>query len=198
LCDKTYREFSPFEYYSTGDETGIIIIGYTSYLTDIVIPATIDDLPVVAIDAIASEDNNITSVFIPASVKSIGDYVFIGCENLTEVTFGANSQLETIGYGAFSMSGLTSIEIPDSVTSIGTGAFEDCTHLTEVVIYSKTVTFGEDIFLNVSEDLIIYGFAGSDVKEYARDNGIAFVAIDSLQTLAGSLLTALGNTKYAP
>ena len=54
-----------------------------------------------------------TSVTIPNSVTSIGDWAFAGCSSLTSIT------------------------IPESVTSIGAHAFEDCTSLTSIIIYSS-------------------------------------------------------------
>ena len=51
-----------------------------------------------------------TSVTIPDSVTSIGDYAFYGC------------------------TGLTSVTIPDSVTSIGSSAFQSCSKLQDIYI----------------------------------------------------------------
>ena len=54
--------------------------------------------------------SNLTSITIPAGVTSIGDYAFEYCSNLTDITFGENSQLTSIGIEAFrNCSGLTSI-----------------------------------------------------------------------------------------
>ncbi len=82
-----------------------------------------------------SDCSNLTSIEIPSSVKSIGDFAFNNCDALETVTFGANSQLESIGSYAFcDCSALTSIEIPSSVKSIGDWAFFGCSSL-------KNVTF---------------------------------------------------------
>ena len=78
---------------------------------------------------------NITSITIPASVKFIGNSAFNYCNSLTSITFGVNSQLETIGSSAFSYAGITSIEIPASVKTIGEMAFLNCNNL-ETVIFA--------------------------------------------------------------
>ena len=82
--------------------------------------------------------SNLKSVEIPSSVTSIEHGAFSGSINLTNVTFGDNSQLTSIGADVFrECSKLTSIEIPSSVTSIGNWAFDDCSSLT-------SVTFGDN------------------------------------------------------
>jgi len=81
---------------------------------------------------------SMTSIEVPASVKTIGNNAFRNCVNLLSVTFGANSQLETIGINAFEgCISLSSIIIPASVKRIGEGAFDYCPALT-------SVTFAED------------------------------------------------------
>ncbi len=75
----------------------------------------------------------LTSVTIPNSVTTIGEYAFEWCRGLTSVTIG--NSVTSIGSGAFEdCSGLTSVTIPNSVTSIGSYAFEDCSGLTSVNI----------------------------------------------------------------
>ena len=65
----------------------------------------------------------LTSIILPNSLLSIGDYCFSEC-------------------------GLTSIVIPDSVTSIGEGAFEDCQGLTSLNIPNSISYIGGDAFRN--------------------------------------------------
>ena len=64
----------------------------------------------------------LTSVTIPNSVTSIGNYAFYGC------------------------SGLTSVTIPNSVTSIGSSAFSECSSLTSVTLIDGVVTIGDFVF----------------------------------------------------
>ena len=73
----------------------------------------------------------LTSVTIPDSVTSIGDYAFYDCTGLTSVTIPGS--VTSIGRNAFSdCTNLTSVTIPDSVTSIGNYSFYLCTGLTSV------------------------------------------------------------------
>lgn len=107
--------------------------------TEILIPTTYNDLPVVSVEASAFLNNTaITSVVLPDGITSIGENAFNGCESLTSVTFGKNSQLSSIGPGAFNYCySLESITIPESVTNIGSDAFIYCYGL-------RSVTFGEN------------------------------------------------------
>ena len=86
-------------------------------------------------------------IIIPDSVTTISTDAFYGCIRLTNVTFGDNSQLTTIGDYAFEdCTSLTSIAIPDSVTSIGEAAFACCESLTSVIIGNNATTIGEEAF----------------------------------------------------
>ena len=79
--------------------------------------------------------SEISSVVIPASVVTIGDYAFSRCTKLTSVTFAADGALEIINSGVFQYTGVNSVVIPANVTRIGNTAFA----------YSslKSVTFAE-------------------------------------------------------
>ena len=86
-----YGNFNDFEYIAYHDAEGnpyIAIAGYNGSNTDVVIPEYIEvneeQIVVEEILNSAFRDNTkITSIFIPDSVTSIGDYAFRNCLNLT-------------------------------------------------------------------------------------------------------------------
>ena len=112
----------------------------------IAIPGSINGLPVTKIGPDAfymCED--ITSVYIPASVKYIDTYAFSGCKSLTSVVLEKNSQLEKIGAAAFSFcNNLAELAIPDSVTSIGDAAFDKTNLVTNCIKYDNALYLGNE------------------------------------------------------
>lgn len=131
-----------------------------------------EEYSVVGIAANAFPDNqDIKSVKIPASVASIGDGAFAGCDSLT-VTMPGN--IESMGDGVFeNCTGLivsietpktegsennttlgtgfagtpiTEVKIFDEITEITPGAFENCDQLTSIVIPDQVETIGASTF----------------------------------------------------
>ncbi|MGN0035782.1 MAG: leucine-rich repeat domain-containing protein, partial [Bacteroidaceae bacterium] len=69
----------------------------------------------------------LTSINIPNSVTSLGNYCFADCTGLTSINIP--NSVTNIGEGCFSgCTGLTSITIPNSVTSIGYRCFYSGTY----------------------------------------------------------------------
>ena len=92
--------------------------------------------------------DELASVRIPNSVKSIGGSAFRGCRILTSVIIG--NGVTSIGNAAFrSCIGLTSVTIGNSVSFIDNDAFNYCDNLTDVYYTSTeeqwvTITIGKN------------------------------------------------------
>ena len=151
--------------------------------------------------------SNLTSIEIPNSVTSIGDYAFSGCTGLTSVIWNAKicadfryntppfydsrPQITSFTFGnevehipanlCNGMSNLTSIEIPNSVTSIGDYAFSGCTGLTSVTIPNSVTSIGESAFA-VCSGLKSLKVLNPNV-EYSGGMPIAYSQMDSLRTI---------------
>ena len=89
---------------------------------------------------------NLTSVDIPNSVTTIGDYAFAySSKKLKNVNIG--NSVTTIGDFAFGTCvALSSVMIPNSVTMIGRGAFYWCDALTSMTIPSSVTEIGDYAF----------------------------------------------------
>jgi hypothetical protein len=112
---------------------------------------------------------SLTSVTIPSSVTSIGDFAFGGCTGLTSVNIP--NSVTNIGDGAFQNTGLTSVTIPNSVTNIGDGAFQN-TGLTSVTIPSGVTSIGNSAFEWCSSLASITVDANN--RNYASVDGILY------------------------
>lgn len=99
-------------------------------LSEITVPSGVSEIkPYTFYDA------NITSVKMPAGVKSIGKEAFCGCKNLISVSFPQG--LESIGEQAFyGCCSLKEIVIPEGVVSIGAKAFAGCDNLIKITLPS--------------------------------------------------------------
>lgn len=94
---------------------------------------------------------NVSSVFIPATVTSIGRFAFRCCKFLATVTFAEGSQLKSIGVSAFSGTTsahprFTEIQIPDSVETISTNAFHNCQDLESITLPASLKTIESSAF----------------------------------------------------
>lgn len=97
----------------------------TSLSGNVVLPDTIDDLPVTVIGKQAFRScSKITSITLPSSIKTIEMQAFSYCSSLESVTL--NEGLEELDTFIFeSCSKLANIHIPASLTKIPQRAFED-------------------------------------------------------------------------
>ena len=139
----------------------VTITKYTGTGGVVVIPPTIDGMPVVGIGTSAfSNCSGLTSVTIPNSVTSIWPDAFYGCTHLTRVTIP--NSVTSIWMGAFEgCSGLTSVTIGNSVTSIGDNAFYGCSGLTSAYFLGNAPSMGENVFFGCSSNFTVCYTAGS-------------------------------------
>jgi len=149
----------------------VTITGYSGHGGAVVIPSTIEDLPVTGIGGWAFYDcasltnvtmdarlasigagafclcANLASLTIPSDVTSIGDYAFSDCAGLASVAMGSSAT--NIGEWAFyGCSSLASVTVPNSVTTIGDYAFDECAGLASVTLGSGVLSIGEGAFKN--------------------------------------------------
>lgn len=87
----------------------------------------------------------LASVVVPNSVTEIGDVAFNDLRSLQSVVLG--DKLETIGYSAFSGSGLSDIKLPASLKTIEAYAFYEC-NFEAIDLPEQLEYLGESAFWN--------------------------------------------------
>ena len=126
---------------------------YNEYNGSVVIPSLVEyggfTYSVTSIGDNAFSSCDLTSIEIPNSVTTIGDYAFVYCSSLTSIQI-PNSVTSIGDYVFYYCSSLTSIEIPNSVTSIGDYTFSNCSSLTSVIIGNSVTSIGDYAFSNCS------------------------------------------------
>ena len=143
------QRYGDYEYTVTDGKA--TITKYHGSDVDVVIPASLDGVPVTNIDLESFKDQSrIKSVKIPEGVTEISEYVpmsgkysgaFEGCTHLEKVELP--DSLEIIGYKAFSgCKYLSEVTIPGNVTDIKEQAFYGCQHLRSIEIPGSVKTIG--------------------------------------------------------
>ena len=136
-------------YLSSGDE-GYVVIGYEDGISSLVIPESIDGVPVVAIGERAFRDCSSLNgdVVLPKSIVAIEKEAFMNADGLNGRIYFPQS-LKVISdrafYGCQSLQG--DLIIPDSVETIGDEAFSYCVEIGSAVYGGRGLkSVGRDIF----------------------------------------------------
>lgn len=111
----------------------------------------------------------LTSVVIPATVTTIGDYAFFEC------------------------SGMTSVDLGSGVTSIGWQAFSYCDMLDSIVITANVIDMNDNAFHGCGALQTIKVAAGNPVYD-SRNNSNAIIHTASNRLLLGCRNTVIPNT----
>jgi hypothetical protein len=177
---------SDFEVQLNEAGNAVVISGYVGLGGNVIIPETIQGLPVREIRGAFDGNDALASVTIPDSVTTIDSRAFAGCSRLTSITIP--DRVTTIGYYAFSGSGLTSVAIPHSVRVIEDRAFYDCSSLSSVTIPDSVTEIGWFAFGDCSSLVTV------TVSKPDRKWG--FSAFDNCPKLSLSMQAALREVGY--
>ena len=167
------------EYYKSSD--GVL---YTEDLTGLIAYPTAkpeehfevpDHVDWIAADAFNSVQFHGVSFY--EGLESIGSYAFANCRNLTAIEFP--STVTSIENSAFAYcENLSNVTIGEGTSYIGRRAFQECPSMNEITVFANVAEIGEDAFDCDSENMVIHGYRGTLVEDYALNNGISFVALD--------------------
>ena len=139
--------YNELNYDVLGDH--IEIAGCTDKAKTLLIPDTIDGLPVTSVSLGAFEETDIEEVIVGNNVTEIGGGAFCGCYKLKAVTLP--DSLDKISQNLFyGCSSLKTVTVPDSVDSIGDCAFYFCVSLKEIDLPDSVGSIGKGAFCGCS------------------------------------------------
>lgn len=114
---------------------------YSFYNSTFVLKEGITDIP----DYGFQDQESISEIILPSTLKTIGEMAFDNCYNLTNII------------------------IPDGVSSIGYRAFSGCDYVSSVYIPNTVTYIGEQAFYGISSDATIYIQSGTDMSLWDID-----------------------------
>lgn len=176
LMERNVESASGFEYELNEMRNGIVITGYCGSGGAVVIPATIDGMPVEAcrasfknkgITAITFADSitrivnpaplqadpsmfddKLEKAVLPKQLKSIPMRMFEGCSRLVDLQLP--EELEILGEGACCKTAINALTLPKSLKQLGRGGFYGCANLLSVSI-PFVLRLGMDAFQNCTK-----------------------------------------------
>ena len=203
-CDEqedSYLSLTSLEFQGSNGSYSASVANSGSYVGELVFPSSVNGDPVTTISSSSmtqAEKNQVTSVYIPDSVETIGYAAFCEYKNLQTVTFEQNeisgaslqsgSGLKIIESDAFTWcTRLTSIELPASVTNINGYAFDHCSSLRSVEIPNSVTDVGSWAFRDCT-----------GLTDVTIGSGVTSIETTVFQDCTGltSITVASGNTKY--
>ena len=202
----TPSENSSYLYVETED--GILITGYTGDDTDLVIPSSIQNIPVVSI---ANVNNGfsygITSLTIPEGIKTIGSHAFYYRDSLETVHLPGS--LENIGLDAFYGCGLTDVYYAGtaedwfSVQGVHSDPFADAVlHCSDATVTAHGTCGEQTVWWLDENGLLTIGGSG-DMEHYGTVaenviNSPWFSHINDITGVAiGENVTGIGVSAFA-
>ena len=187
---------SDFDYdtFEKDGEREIRLIRYKGERTDVVIPDTIEGLPVrILLGVTAQNDNGYTgveqgvfedtaieSVYIPSSVSSLGIATFAHCTKLGTVEFAKGCDITALSSRVFEgCTALTHIDLSPLTKLKGTYySFRDCTSLKEIIFPEGMTVIDDGSFLNCPALQSLY--LPDSLEEIVKDAFKGCIGIESI------------------
>ncbi len=166
--------------YRVADGKATVYEVYDTEAEELIIPATKEGYPVVAIGEYLCQGlASLKHISLPEGLEEIGAYAFENCVSLETVEFP--STLKTIRDSAFfSCNGLTKIALPEKTKTIEDYAFFACDNLTELSLYQTS-----------NLDMI---FDMSVITKVTVEEGVSYIAESAFEYCEGLREVTLPST----
>ena len=175
---------------STGYAVKVSASGKTK--SKIIVPATVNDFDIIAIEAFGFEEAAVSEISLPATVKTIGREAFSGCTKLGKVDL-SGTVLTTIENATFlNCTSITEVKLPESVKTIKPGAFEGCAKLEGITLPEGLTSLGEQAFGRCTSLKSITLPEG-----VTRINNNLFQGCTKLSTVSFGNVTYIGDNAFA-
>lgn len=129
-----------------------------------------------------------TELVVPEGVTAIGEYAFLNCDALQEVTLPES--LIEIENGAFQQSGLTTITVPENVTVIGDSAFRKTDSLKEVTILGAATVGASAFSESAVETVTMNKVSAIGSYCFGASRSLSNVQMDGMKEIGESAFTS--------
>ena len=172
-----------------------VLLGYGFPLT-LRIPASFGGVPVTAIGEDAVRNGDLTAVYLPATLRSIGNYAFYDFSSLTAV-YGAENVIH-FGNSAFgSCYNLVTLDISDDVEFLGSGCFSGCSKLEMTFSIAAGEAFDTSPFSQ--SGISVFVFSAENGEAALTDVHLSGSTVRSIRIPAffqGAPVTAIGESVF--
>lgn len=151
---------------------GVTITKYTGNSTDVVIPDTIDGVPVTKIGFLSFEAKfDVVSVTLPETTEVICEGAFMDCSSMQSINIPESvASIERSAFAA--CTSLETLVVPASVKTVEMEAFTACESMTHLEILNPQLEY-DDWGLESLPSLTIYAPADSAIYKWANENNIS-------------------------
>jgi hypothetical protein len=125
------------------------------------------------------------TIELPATVKSVGSYLFTKCGKITCIDMSKCVKLKKIEQYAFAdMSGVTSVMLPPNLTSIGSNAFKDMKSLVAINFPKSVIDVGDKAFAGCTSLRTVVmeksGTSTTDERGKIGNYAFAYLALNTI------------------
>ncbi len=178
--------YEDFEFIAVGSE-GYSVAKYKGSGGEVVIPEQYQNKPIVAIgdnafDPSGTGFSKITSVKMPNTITSIGNWAFYNCIKMENINLSNN--LNTIGEHAFQRcDALVEITVPKQVSEIKDMAFAFCEKLRNIYVESGNSRYRDidGVLYSANGKVLINYPAGRASEEYNIPEGTEIIFKDAFK-----------------